>query len=477
MAKHIIFRMAAWTDAAGKYDPNAPLEGNEDNYYVDDDLGDNTPSHWVADEDILLSDCGMLMAVADGMGGMNAGEIASQIAHDTVAEFFAPGKITPLLAANHENRSRYMEEVVRETDHRIKEDARSNSEHEGMGSTLIMAWIVNGELTLTWIGDSRAYRFNPATGIEPLSRDHSYVQELADKGIITYEQTFEHPQGNIVTRSLGDTTQKAKPESRLFEVCDNDIILLCSDGLSGVLRDKKTYDENGLLYPGDNLEDIIATHQDSLRRCREALWIAAEKADWYDNVTAILCKICSGAGACLATDKIKENIDSIKTKEKPLNKTFDGLTIRVSRKKIVLASVLCFFLICGVLAGLFFHGKGKKNVETPSKVESVDSTKVKEKVDTVNVDFPKKKIKVKKLQKSENKSHNGKKRPVQLEKKQQDGKKDAKQGENKPSKTSKTGGFKLVPIENGQDKLTPVPVKGSDKDEITPVKKKQEQSK
>lgn len=477
MAERITFRMAAWTDAAGKYDPNAPLEGNEDNYYVDDDLGDNTPSHWVADEDILLSDCGMLMAVADGMGGMNAGEIASQIAHDTVAEFFAPGKITPLLAANHESRSRYLEEVVRETDHRIKEDARSNSEHEGMGSTLIMAWIVNGELTLTWIGDSRAYRFNPATGIEPLSRDHSYVQELADKGIITYEQTFEHPQGNIVTRSLGDTTQKAKPESHLFEVCDNDIILLCSDGLSGVLRDKKTYDENGLLYPGDNLEDIIATHQDSLRRCREALWIAAEKADWYDNVTAILCKICSGAGACLATDKIRENIDSIKTKEKPLNKTFDGLTIRVSRKKIVLASVLCSFLICGVLAGLFFHGKGKKNVETPSKVESVDSTKVKEKVDTVNVDFPKKKIKVKKLQKSENKSHKEKKRPVQLEKKQQDGKKDAKQGENKPSKTSKTGGFKLVPIENGQDKLTPVPVKGSDKDEITPVKKKQEQSK
>lgn len=408
MAERITFRMAAWTDAAGKYAPNAPLEGNEDNYYVDDDLGDNTPSHWVADEDILLSDCGMLMAVADGMGGMNAGEIASQIAHDTVAEFFAPGKITPLLAANHESRSRYLEEVVRETDHRIKEDARSNSEHEGMGSTLIMAWIVNGELTLTWIGDSRAYRFNPATGIEPLSRDHSYVQELADKGIITYEQTFEHPQGNIVTRSLGDTTQKAKPESRLFEVCDNDIILLCSDGLSGVLRDKKTYDENGLLYPGDNLEDIIATHQDSLRRCREALWIAAEKADWYDNVTAILCKICSGAGACLATDKIKENIDSIKTKEKPLNKTFDGLTIRVSRKKIVLASVLCFFLICGVLASLFFHGKGKKNVETPSKVESVDSTKVKEKVDTVNVDFPKKKIKVKKLQKAENKSHNEK---------------------------------------------------------------------
>lgn len=479
MAEQIIFRMAAWTDAAGKYDPNAPLEGNEDNYYVDDDLGDNTPSHLVADEDILLSDCGMLMAVADGMGGMNAGEVASQIAHDTVAEFFAPGKITVQLAATHESRSRYLEEVVRETDRRIKEDARSNSEHEGMGSTLIMAWIVNGELTLTWIGDSRAYRFNPATGIEPLSRDHSYVQELANKGVITYEQTFEHPQGNIITRSLGDTSQKAKPESRLFKVSDNDIILLCSDGLSGVLRDKKTYDENGQLYPGDNLEDIIAKHQESLRECREALWIAAEKADWYDNVTAILCKICSGAGDRVVQEKTKEAIGSVSSQEKPLNKTFDGVTIRVSRRKIILASVFCFLLICGVLAGLFFRGKGKKNTETPPKVETVDSTNTKVKVDTVNVDLPKKKIKAKKLQKVEDKGHNEKKRPVRLEQKQQEVKKEKKREVTKPSKESKTGGFKLVSIENGQDKLTPVSPKGSDKDEVTPVKKKpkQEQSK
>lgn len=471
MAERITFRMAAWTDAAGKYNPNAPLEGNEDNYYVDDDLGDNTPSHWVADEDILLSDYGMLMAVADGMGGMNAGEIASQIAHDTVAEFFAPGKITPQLAANHENRSRYMEEVVRETDCRIKAEAKGNSYHEGMGSTLIMAWIVNGELTLTWIGDSRAYRFNPATGIEPLSRDHSYVQELADKGIITYEQTFEHPQGNIVTRSLGDTTQKAKPESRLFKVYDKDIILLCSDGLSGVIRDKKTYDENGQLYLGDNLEDIIATHQDSLRGCREALWIAAEKADWYDNVTAILCKICSGAGDCLATDKIKENIDSIKTKEKPLNKTFEGLTIRVSRKKIVLASVLCFFLIGGGVAGLLFQGKEKKNVEAPNKVEIEDSIIVKDKVDTVKMVPQKKEQKAKKLQIVKNKDYNEKK------KKQQEVKKEAKRESTTPSKASKTGGFKLVPIEKGQDKLTPVPVRSVNKEEVTPIKGKQEQSK
>ena len=476
MAKHIIFRMAAWTDAAGKYDSNAPLEGNEDNYYIDDDLGDNTPSHWVADEDIVLSDYGMLMAVADGMGGMNAGEVASQIAHDTVAEFFAPGKITTQLAATHESRSRYMEDIVRETDRRIKADAHSNGGHKGMGSTLIMAWIVNGELTLTWIGDSRAYRFNPATGIELLSRDHSYVQELADKGIITYEQTFEHPQGNIVTRSLGDTSQKAKPESRLFKVYDNDIFLLCSDGLSGVLRDKKTYDENGQLYPGDNIEDVIANHQTSLRECREALWKAAENADWYDNVTAILCKISSGAGDSVAHGQTKENHNSLNTQENPLNKTFDGFTIRVSRKKLVFFCIVCFSLFCCFLAGLFINGKTKKKEEPKPKIQTVDSIKNKPKVQTIDsiikkktvdtekVVIPPKFLKVKKALKSEKKANN---------------KKELKQEEAKPSKENKTNGFKIEnPIGNAQDKLTHIKAqKGNKKEDGTPVKKKQEQSK
>lgn len=462
MAEHIIFRMAAWTDAAGKYAPNAPLEGNEDNYYVDDDLGDNTPSHLVADEDILLSDCGMLMAVADGMGGMNAGEVASQIAHDTVAEFFAPGKITAQLAATHESRSRYLEEVVRETDRRIKEDARINSEHEGMGSTLIMAWIVNGELTLTWIGDSRAYRFNPATGIEPLSRDHSYVQELVNKGIITYEQTFEHPQGNIITRSLGDTSQKAKPESRLFKVSNNDIILLCSDGLSGMLRDKKTYDENGQLYPGDNLEDIIASHQESLRECREALWMAAEKADWYDNVTAILCKICSGAGNGLAKERATKAKGVVTPKEKPLNKTFDGLTIRVSRKKMVLASVFCCFLLCCVLAGLLLNEKAPQNVELQHKGLTADSVNVKEHADTSNVVPLEKKINAKKLQKVEFKDSDGKK--------QQKEKKAGKREKVKTSKVNNSGGFKLELPKECRDKQTPSVESDDKKGELTRAK-------
>lgn len=296
-AKSVTFRLTAYSDAAGKYSPEAPLNGNEDNFFVDENIGDTTGANWQTDREQELGPCGALLMVADGMGGMNAGEVASAIAVATVASAFAPGNVTPEMASSHESRKKHLEKVIVDADKAIKADAAANPDHAGMGSTIIMAWIMPGEITLSWCGDSRAYRFNPRTGLEPLSTDHSYVQELADKGIISYDDTFGHPQGNIVTRSLGDPSRTAKPETRLFPLFNNDIILLCSDGLSGVLRDKKTLDSNGRLYPGENIEDTIAANCASLASCRDALMAAAERADWYDNVTVLLFEAVSGAPA------------------------------------------------------------------------------------------------------------------------------------------------------------------------------------
>ncbi|MCM1378007.1 MAG: protein phosphatase 2C domain-containing protein [Clostridium sp.] len=291
----IKLKLIAYSDAAGKYDPRAPLNGNEDNFYVDDNLGDDIPGRCRMDQPLDLSETGTLMVVADGMGGLNAGEVASGIAIDTVKELFAPGKITPAMAATHTLRRDYMEKVIIEADKRIKAQARNNPDQEGMGSTIIMAWIAGNEMSLVWVGDSRAYRYNPAGGIQLISRDHSYVQDLVDKGLISYEDTFEHPQGNIVTRSLGDPSKTTTPESKLVEIFTGDVILLCSDGLSGVLRDVRTSDEKGVAIPGDNIEDIISANTGSMTKCREALMNAAEKAHWYDNVTILLCQIMSGA--------------------------------------------------------------------------------------------------------------------------------------------------------------------------------------
>lgn len=311
--------MVAYTGAAGKYDPDAPMCGNEDNFYVDDNLSDKLTGHCVADEVIDMNDCGVVMAVCDGMGGMNAGEVASAIAVETIKDYFSPNRVTLDIARNPKDRKNYLEKLVIEADKRIKDDAKRNPKHEGMGSTIILAWIVDDELTLTWCGDSRAYKYNPLNGLTLLSEDHSYVQELVNKGLITYEDTFEHPQGNIITRSLGDPGKKAKPETREFSLYKDDIILLCSDGLSGVLRDRKTKDSDGHYFTGENIEDIIKDNTSSMVKCKNALWDAAQNAEWYDNVTILLYQILEGPEY--------HNIPKAQnqeTEQSDLNKTLDS---------------------------------------------------------------------------------------------------------------------------------------------------------
>lgn len=310
---NIKFRMVAYTGAAGKYDPQAPMSGNEDNFYVDDNLSDDIPSHCSADEIIEMNDYGCIMAVCDGMGGMNAGEVASAIAVQTIQEYFSPQSITYDIANSPTERERYLERLVVDAHKRIKDDAQKTPEHNGMGSTIILAWLVGNELTITWCGDSRAYIFSPKTGLQILSEDHSYVQDLVKKGLITYEDTFDHPQGNIITRSLGDPSKKAKPETRHFNVNKGDIILLCSDGLSGVLRDRKTKDSDGNYYEGDNIEDVIRNNSSSMTDCKNALWKAAEQAGWYDNVTILLCQIIDGPEC--DDNEMTKTFDSYKNNE------------------------------------------------------------------------------------------------------------------------------------------------------------------
>ena len=371
MAKeNIVFRLVMYTDAAGKRNPELFNEGNEDNLVAIADVSGVNQS-FTPDAPMALSDYGCLMVVADGMGGMNAGEVASAIAVKTVREFFEPGKISAKMLNSATERQKYLEHIIKEADRRIKTDALQNPEHEGMGSTIIMAWIVGRKLTLSWCGDSRAYRYNPVNGIEPLSRDHSYVQELVNQGILEYKDTFEHPQGNIVTRSLGDPNSSAQPESRQFELYKDDIVLLCSDGLSGVLRDCKTYDHNGVLYPGENLEDIIAANTDSMDKCRRELWAAAERADWYDNVTALLFQVLDGAP--VAPKREEPTPEKVMTeKGGSLHSTLGTLSIAtIIRKKWWLTAIAACVLAAGAI--LLIKGVGNKGKDEPktAKEETV----------------------------------------------------------------------------------------------------------
>lgn len=356
MSTSIKFRLAAYTDPAGKWNDEALKKGNEDDLFVDADLNNETQGQFVADQVETLSQAGCLMVVADGMGGMNAGEVASAIAIETVKAAFNRECLTEEVLSSPQSRAKYLEKVIVDSDAAIKKRSRVDKECEGMGSTLILAWLYDNQVTVSWCGDSRAYLYRESDGIKQISKDHSYVQSLVDEGKITIEEAFDHPYGNIVTRSLGDPEKKAEPESITVPVVKGDIILICSDGLSGVLRDKKSYDRQGNLLPGMNLEDIIRENSASMVSCREALWSAAEASDWYDNVTAILCEIVEG-------------LDSVVSKPYDKDKTLSGSFINLRIKKKTLQSLLSVVLGLLIIAGGFVVGQKYSKSKKDSEME------------------------------------------------------------------------------------------------------------
>ena len=341
--QNILFRMAARCEAAGR--PN-----NEDNYQLDADLSDNTWG-FTADEEIALSDKGSLLVVCDGMGGMNAGEVASAIAVKTIKEYFAADKLTDTILSNP---CKYIHTAIVAADAAIKEHSKTNPDTEGMGSTVVMAWLLGKKIYVGWCGDSRCYRYNPQLGLERLSHDHSYVQELVDAGKLTEELAFDHPNNNIITRSLGDPRGAAKPDTKEFDLYNQDIILLCSDGLCGTLRDNE-------------IAEQIQQHQTSMQECRDALWAADEAAGWTDNTTIALAQIISGA------IDISKNLEE---KQVSMSASKVALVNANKRLKLLLVGIIGFVLLCvggGVV--LFNYEQGN---ETP--VEVTDNEELKDEI-------------------------------------------------------------------------------------------------
>lgn len=267
----VLFRMAARCEAAGR--PN-----NEDNYQIDADLSDDKWG-FTADAQVELGKKGALLVVCDGMGGMNAGEVASAIAVETIKSRFAADQLTDNALAEP---MAYIKSAIVAADAAIKKHGKEYPDTAGMGSTIVLAWLLGKKVYVGWCGDSRCYCYNSKTGLVRLSHDHSYVQELVDAGKLTEELAFDHPNNNIITRSLGDPNGTARPDVKEYDLHNEDILLLCSDGLCGCLRDNE-------------IEEQLAAHQTSMQECRDALWAADEAAGWHDNVTVALAQVISGA--------------------------------------------------------------------------------------------------------------------------------------------------------------------------------------
>lgn len=251
-------------------------KNNEDNFTVIADVL-NPETAWGESNQIDLGEHGSLLVVADGMGGMNAGEVAAAIAVEVVEELFQ--NLRPEVLRSTATIQNFMSSVVVEADKRIK--SSSNTENRGMGTTLVMAWLYNGFAYVCWCGDSRAYLFNPAIGLRRISKDHSLVQSLVDNQKITDDEAFDSPQSNIITRCLSDSPQNsAKPENaEPVELCNGDVIMLCSDGLCGMIRDR------------DIVQVMRNVIGEGVVKTVDELVSAAKRAGGKDNVTVVAASI------------------------------------------------------------------------------------------------------------------------------------------------------------------------------------------
>lgn len=347
----LTYRMAAKTDV-GRVRTN-----NEDNFQVADNLSEGKMS-WVNNQVCTLGDKGALLVVADGMGGMNAGEVASEIAINTIRSYFAPEHLTPEVMNSDAAMEAFMNQAVVVADNNIKNEAKTRPETKGMGTTIVIGWLYRKHLYVSWCGDSRAYVFNPQNGLHQLSKDHSYVQDLVDAGKLNPEDAFDYPESNIITRCLSDSITKARPDNltKPYEVCDGDIIMLCTDGLCGLLRDYE-------------MSRILSAYTDDMNAAVEALIEGACNAGGHDNVTVCLCQILSGGAMAAVAPQIKNN-----TTDSPIANT-PVLKPKASKKHnhlplVIVISIVTLLLIGGgIFIGLKLNGspEGEQIVDSSQK--------------------------------------------------------------------------------------------------------------
>jgi protein phosphatase len=229
-------------DEAARTDAGRQRHANEDSYYA------RAPVY----------------AVADGMGGAQAGEVASRIAAEAFDERTGDGTPEQQLAR-----------VATEANRRIFALAQEDSSRSGMGTTLTGLLVDGDEVAIVHVGDSRAYLFRDGE-LRQLTRDHSLVEELRRQGRLTPEEAEEHPQRSIITRALGPEPD-VELDVHTHRARSGDLYLICSDGLTSMVREAR-------------LREIL-TESDSLRSAVDALVAEANEMGGRDNITVVLFRV------------------------------------------------------------------------------------------------------------------------------------------------------------------------------------------
>ena len=209
-----------------------------------------------------------LFAVADGMGGAQAGEVASKLAAAALKETHPEG------ASDAEK----VTALIQEANRRVYERAHSDPATSGMGTTMTVAIVDGHTVTIGHVGDSRAYVVRGGE-LEQLTEDHSLVNELLKSGKLSREEAETHPQRSVITRAVG-TDPDVDVDAFTVEAGEGDVFLLCSDGLTDMVADS-------------DILDVVEKHRDDLDRATKALVSAANRGGGEDNITVIAFSIAA----------------------------------------------------------------------------------------------------------------------------------------------------------------------------------------
>lgn len=263
-------------DLYAQTDVGMVRSGNEDNFLI---LDLSTGKSWTANEEEpqdLLSYSqgyyGTLLAVSDGMGGALAGEVASRMAVDTVRH-----RMLYLQAQDHYKELPFQERMrlaIEEANILINSESQTNPAHKGLGATFTAAAIFGTELFFAQVGDSRAHILRNGN-LYRVTKDQSLVQQLIDAGQITEEEAETHHYRNVILQALG-AHSNVNVEVNRVSLCKDDILIICSDGLTGKLN------QSGIAQ--------IISESDDFRTACQQLIDSANDLGGEDNITVVIAK-------------------------------------------------------------------------------------------------------------------------------------------------------------------------------------------
>ena len=218
---------------------------------------------------------GHILLVADGMGGHQAGEVASALSVTSVEAFLLNtlNRFFNLKASDEQNVLMEFQSALLQTDAKMFEEASQHPELVGMGTTLTMAFVVDWRLFLAHVGDSRCYVFS-RNELHQLTRDHSMVAELVRRGAMSPLEASHHPNRHVITNVLGGPQQGAQVELHKLDLEPDDIVLLCSDGLTEMVSD-------------DRIAAVLREEYEPKKIC-ERLVAQANEGGGQDNITVVV---------------------------------------------------------------------------------------------------------------------------------------------------------------------------------------------